>query len=47
MFCGNGGSAADAQHLIAELTVRLKIKNRKAIPALSCFRHFDFNCLFK
>ena len=25
-FCGNGGSAADAQHLAAELLVRLKKK---------------------
>ena len=24
MLCGNGGSAADAQHLAAEFTVRLK-----------------------
>ena len=36
MFCGNGGSAADAQHLAAELLVRLKPDvNRKSIPALS------------
>ena len=34
LFYGNGGSAADAQHLATELTVRFK-KNRKAIPALS------------
>ena len=31
---GNGGSAADAQHLATELTVRFK-KNRKAFAALS------------
>ena len=31
---GNGGSAADAQHLSTELTVRLK-KNRVALPAIS------------
>jgi D-sedoheptulose 7-phosphate isomerase len=31
---GNGGSAADAQHLATELTVRYA-KNRKAIAALS------------
>tara|TARA_B100000131_G_scaffold322750_1_gene377888 strand:+ start:1906 stop:2490 length:585 start_codon:yes stop_codon:yes gene_type:complete len=31
---GNGGSAADAQHLSTELTVRLK-KNRAALPAIS------------
>ena len=36
MFCGNGGSAADAQHLVAELLVRLKPNNnRRPIPALS------------
>ncbi len=35
MFCGNGGSAADAQHLVAELIVRLNIKNRKSLPAIS------------
>ena len=34
LFYGNGGSAADAQHLATELTVRFK-KNRKAISALS------------
>ena len=33
-FLGNGGSAADAQHLAAELVVRYK-KNRKALPALA------------
>ncbi len=31
-FCGNGGSAADAQHLAAEFTGRFYI-NRKALPA--------------
>lgn len=31
---GNGGSAADAQHIATELTVRLA-KNRKAIPAIA------------
>jgi len=31
-FCGNGGSAADAQHLAAELTGRF-YKNRRALPA--------------
>ena len=37
MFCGNGGSAADAQHLAAELSGRF-YKNRKALPsdALHC-----------
>lgn len=31
-FCGNGGSAADAQHLAAEFSGRFYI-NRKALPA--------------
>jgi len=36
MLCGNGGSAADAQHLAAELVVRLRpTVNRDAWPALS------------
>jgi len=37
MFCGNGGSAADAQHLAAELSGRF-YKDRKALPsdALHC-----------
>jgi D-sedoheptulose 7-phosphate isomerase len=34
LFFGNGGSAADAQHLATELTVRFKA-NRKAIAALA------------
>ena len=28
-FCGNGGSAADAQHLAAELLVRFKTENNR------------------
>ena len=36
MFCGNGGSAADAQHLAAEFTIRLRPHiNRSPIPALT------------
>ena len=34
LFFGNGGSAADAQHLATEITVRFK-KNRKAMAAIS------------
>ena len=34
MFFGNGGSAADAQHLAAELTVRYKL-SRSAIAAIA------------
>ncbi len=36
MFCGNGGSAADSQHLAAELVVRLTSQsNRGALPAIA------------
>lgn len=36
LLCGNGGSAADAQHLAAEFLVRLRPRvNRKAIPAIA------------
>jgi D-sedoheptulose 7-phosphate isomerase len=36
MFCGNGGSAADSQHLATEMLVRLRPhKNRRSIPALA------------
>ena len=36
LLCGNGGSAADAQHLAAEFLVRLTSEvNRESIPALS------------
>lgn len=34
LFCGNGGSAADSQHLAAEFTGRF-IKDRKPIAAIS------------
>lgn len=34
LFCGNGGSAADSQHLAAEFVVRFS-KNRVALPALA------------
>jgi D-sedoheptulose 7-phosphate isomerase len=52
---GNGGSAADSQHLATELTVRFK-KNRKAFAALSLAtdtsaitaigNDFNFNFIF-
>lgn len=36
LFCGNGGSAADSQHLAAELVIRLRSHiNRPAIPAIA------------
>src|SRR5262245_59379240 len=34
LVCGNGGSAADAQHIAAELTGRF-FRDRKALPALA------------
>jgi|TARA_B110000438_G_scaffold303163_1_gene363463 D-sedoheptulose 7-phosphate isomerase len=36
MICGNGGSAADAQHLAAEFLIRLTSDvNRQGIPAIT------------
>jgi len=36
LLCGNGGSAADAQHIAAELVVRLSaLLNRRALPAIA------------
>jgi D-sedoheptulose 7-phosphate isomerase len=36
LFCGNGGSAADAQHLAAEFIVRLRPHiNRNPMPAIT------------
>ena len=57
LMCGNGGSAADAQHLAAEFLVRLDPKrNRNPIPAMSlatdvstilaCGNDFSFNKVF-
>jgi D-sedoheptulose 7-phosphate isomerase len=34
MFCGNGGSAADAQHLATEYVVRFR-RQRQALPAIA------------
>ena len=56
-LCGNGGSAADAQHLAAELLVRLRPNiNRNPIAALSlamdtstitaCGNDYSFDDLF-
>ncbi len=58
LLCGNGGSAADAQHLAAELLIRLRpTHNRQAIPALSlcqdtstitaCGNDFGYDYLFE
>ena len=57
LLCGNGGSAADAQHLSAEFLVRLDPKrNRTPIPAISlatdistitaCSNDFTFDRIF-
>jgi D-sedoheptulose 7-phosphate isomerase len=35
LLFGNGGSAADAQHVAAELVGRYLAKNRKALPAIA------------
>ena len=56
-FCGNGGSAADAQHLAAELLIRLRPHiNRISLPAMSlsldsstltaCGNDYDFKQIF-
>ncbi|WP_373058351.1 SIS domain-containing protein [Gemmatimonas sp.] len=34
LFCGNGGSAADAQHIATEYVVRY-MRNRRAYPAIA------------
>lgn len=34
IFCGNGGSAADSQHVAAEIVGRFK-KERKSLPAIA------------
>tara|TARA_B110000305_G_scaffold240302_1_gene310524 strand:+ start:1591 stop:2187 length:597 start_codon:yes stop_codon:yes gene_type:complete len=57
LLCGNGGSAADAQHLAAEFLVRLTPKiNRKPIAAMTlatdistitaCGNDFSFTKIF-
>ena len=58
MLCGNGGAAADAQHLAAEMLVRLRPKNNRAgLPAISlaqdpstitaCGNDFGYDKLFE
>tara|TARA_E500000178_G_C16799282_1_gene651670 strand:- start:96 stop:674 length:579 start_codon:yes stop_codon:yes gene_type:complete len=57
LICGNGGSAADSEHLAAEFIVRLKPNiNRNPIPALpltmntpimtACSNDYDFKKVF-
>lgn len=58
LICGNGGSAADAQHLAAEFLIRLNPKvNRKGFPVITlamdtstitaCSNDYNFDILFK
>ena len=58
MLCGNGGSAADAQHLAAEMLIRLRPNyNREGVPAIAlaqdvstitaCGNDFGFDRLFE
>lgn len=58
MFCGNGGSASDAQHLVAEMLIRLRpSKNREGIAAISlaqdtstitaCGNDYGFDTLYE
>ncbi len=58
LICGNGGSAADAQHLAAELLIRLKPDhNRQGLPAIAiamdtstltaCSNDFGFEKIFE
>jgi len=35
LVCGNGGSAADAQHIAGEFVNQFLMKNRRALPALA------------
>ena len=58
LLCGNGGSAADAQHLAAEFLIRLRPSiNRTPIPAMTlsmdtstltaCGNDFKFKIYFQ
>ena len=58
MLCGNGGSAADAQHLAAEMLVRLRPNiNREGVPAITlaqdtstitaCGNDFGYDTLYE
>jgi D-sedoheptulose 7-phosphate isomerase len=35
LICGNGGSAADAQHIATEFVIRMTKENRPALPAIA------------
>ena len=55
-LCGNGGSAADSQHIAAEFVIRY-VKNRRALPAIalttdtsvltSCGNDFGFETIYQ
>ena len=58
MLCGNGGSAADAQHLAAEMLVRLRpMNNREGVAAIAlaqdistitaCGNDFGYDVLYE
>ncbi len=35
LVCGNGGSAAESQHLVAELLGRFEVEHRRGLPAIA------------
>ncbi len=58
MLCGNGGSAADAQHLAAEMLIRLRpMNNREGVAAITlaqdtstitaCGNDFGYDLLYE
>ena len=58
MLCGNGGSAADAQHLAAEMLIRLRpMNNREGVAAITlaqdtstitaCGNDFGYDALYE
>jgi len=58
ILCGNGGSAADAQHLVAEMLIRLRpMNNREGVAAITlaqdistitaCGNDFGYDVLYE
>ncbi len=43
LLCGNGGSAADSQHIATELVIRMSKPDRPALPAIALTT--DTSCL--
>lgn len=35
MWCGNGGSSTDAQHIAGEFVNRFAVRNRRALPSFA------------